>query len=187
MSHGDRLSDKEIISDCLKGNVQAYAELVQRHQRMVFNVLYRFLGNYEASQDISQETFITAYRKLDTFNGSSKFSTWLCQIALNKARDLLRGQGVESLCEDLEDQLGMLAGSDSDTPHRRFEMTQENERIQHVLNQMPAHYREILLLKHLEGFSNEEIVDVLKITLENIKVRTFRAREMFKRIYEEMV
>ncbi len=187
MSHGESLSDKEIISDCLKGNVQAYAGLVQRHQRMVFNVLYRFLGNYEASQDISQETFITAYQKLNTFNGSSKFSTWLCQIALNKARDLLRVKGVESLSVDMEEQQSVLAASDSETPHRRYEMTQESERIQQVLNKLPVHYREILLLKHLEGFSNEEIVDLLKMSLENIKVRTFRARQMFKRIYEEMI
>ncbi|MHB1677123.1 MAG: RNA polymerase sigma factor [Sulfuriferula sp.] len=187
MSHWDSLSDQEIISDCLKGNIHAYAELVRRHQRMVFNVLYRFLGNYEASQDISQETFITAYQKLYMFNGRSKFSTWLCQVALNKARDMLRGQGIESLCDDLEDHQEGLAGSDRDTPHFQFEMSQENERVQQVLNKMPAHYREVLLLKHLEGFSNEEIVGLLNTTIENIKVRTFRARQMFKQIYEELV
>ncbi len=186
MGRGENLSDEEIISDCLKGNGHAYAELVRRHQRMVFNVLYRFLGNYEASQDISQETFIAAYRKLDTFNGRSKFSTWLCQIALNKARDMLRGQGMESLCDDLEDHQAVLAAEDRETPHRRLEMAEENKRVQQVLNKMPANYREILLLKHLQGFSNEEIVGLLKTSIENIKVRTFRARQMFKRIYEEM-
>ena len=67
-----------------------YEVLVLRHQSKVFNVLYRFFGNYEASQDISQETFLTAYRKLGMFSGRSAFSSWLCQIALNKARDLLR-------------------------------------------------------------------------------------------------
>ena len=191
MSQWCDLSDQNIIAACLSGNAQAYAALVERHQHMVFNVLYRFLGNYEASQDMSQdmsqEAFITAHQKLYMFSGRSKFSTWLCQIALNKARDMLRGQGVESLCDDLEDHKDGLSAPDGDSPHRRAEMAQDNARIQRVLNSMPAHYREVLILKHIEGYSNEEIAGMLDATVENVKVRTFRARQMFKRIYEERV
>ena len=187
MSQGHDLSDQDIIAACLSGNAPAYAALVKRHQLMVFNVLYRFLGNHEASQDMSQEAFITAYQKLHIFNGQSKFSTWLCQIALNKARDMLRGKGVESLCDDLEDHQDGLSAPEEGSPHRRAEMAQDNARIQQVLNKMPAHYREVLILKHLEGYSNEEIAGLLDDTVENVKVRTFRARQMFKRIYEERV
>lgn len=187
MSHGCDLSDQDIIAACLSGNVKAYAALVERHQHRVFNVLYRFLGNREASQDMSQEAFITAYQKLHMFSGRSKFSTWLCQIALNKARDMLRGQGVESLCDDLEDHKDELSAPDGNSPHRRAEMAQENARVQRVLNKMPAHYREVLILKHLEGYSNEEIAEMLDASVENIKVRTFRARQTFKQLYEELV
>ena len=187
MSQWCDLSDQNIIAACLSGNAQAYAALVERHQHMVFNVLYRFLGNYEASQDMSQEAFITAHQKLYMFSGRSKFSTWLCQIALNKARDMLRGQGVESLCDDLEDHKDGLSAPDGDSPHRRAEMSQENARVQRVLNKMPAHYREVLILKHLEGYSNEEISGILNATLENVKVRTFRARQTFKQLYEKLV
>ncbi len=177
------MSDKALIDACLAGRSEVYEVLVLRHQQKVFNVLYRFLGNYEASQDISQETFITAYQKLDMFGGRSAFSTWLCQIALNKARDMLRSNGADSLCEDVADHADTLVATDATRPDRQAEQGQAFERIQGILNRMPAHYREVLILKHLEEHSNEEIAALLDETVENVKVRTFRARQMFKQLF----
>lgn len=177
------MSDKALIDACLSGRSEVYEVLVRRHQQKVFNVLYRFLGNYEASQDLSQETFLTAYQKLDMFGGRSAFSTWLCQIALNKARDMLRSNSVDSLCEDVADHSETLVAADATRPDRRAEQGQALERIQGILNRMPAHYREVLILKHLEEHSNEEIAAMLDETVENVKVRTFRARQMFKQLF----
>jgi RNA polymerase sigma factor (sigma-70 family) len=180
---GREIPDQVLIADCLAGKVQAYAVLMERHQSMVFNVLYRFVGNHEASEDLSQITFITAYEKLHTFSNKSKFSTWLCQIALNKARDTARGSNWEGMCEDLEDHADQLVGLESDTPHHQVETMQENAQIQKALNKLPVEYREVLILKHLEECSNQEIAEILGLTVENVKVRTFRARQMFKQIY----
>ncbi|MCL4472195.1 MAG: RNA polymerase sigma factor [Gammaproteobacteria bacterium] len=180
------MSDKALIDACLAGRSEVYEVLIRRHQQKVFNVLYRFLGNYEASQDLSQEAFLAAYQKLDTFGGKSAFSTWLCQIALNKARDLLRSNGADSLCEDVADYGDTLAAADATRPDRRAERGQALERIQGILNRMPAHYREVLILKHLEEHSNEEIAAMLDETVENVKVRTFRARQMFKQLFGEL-
>lgn len=180
------MSDKALIDACLAGRSEVYEVLIRRHQQKVFNVLYRFLGNYEASQDLSQEAFLAAYQKLDTFGGKSAFSTWLCQIALNKARDLLRSKGADSLCEDLADHGDTLVAADATRPDCRAERGQALERIQGVLNRMPAHYREVLILKHLEEHSNEEIAAMLEETVENVKVRTFRARQMFKQLFGEL-
>ncbi len=186
MEEWSDLPDKMLIDACLTGRPEAYEALVLRHQRKVFNVLYRFLGNYEASQDISQETFLTAYRKLEMFGGRSAFSTWLCQIALNKARDMLRSNGANSLCDDLEDHVDALAATDATQPEHQMEQGQLNDRIQAILNRMPSHYREVLILKHLEEHCNEEIAAMLDDTVENVKVRTFRARQMFKQLYGEL-
>ncbi len=177
------MSDKALIDACLAGQSEAYEVLVLRHQQKVFNVLYRFLGNYEASQDVSQETFITAYQKLDMFGGKSAFSTWLCQIALNKARDMLRSNGADSLCDDVADYGDILLAADATRPDRRAEQGQALEHIQGILDRMPAHYREVLILKHLEEHSNVEISVMLNETVENVKVRTFRARQMFKQLF----
>ena len=180
------LPDKALIDTCLSGRSEVYEILVRRHQQKVFNVLYRFLGNYEASQDLSQETFLTAYQKLDMFGGRSAFSTWLCQIALNKARDMLRSKGADSLCEDVADYSDTLVAADATRPDHRAEQGQMHDRIQSILNRMPAHYREVLILKHLEEHSNEEIALMLGDTIDNVKVRTFRARQMFKQQYGEL-
>lgn len=175
-----------LIDGCLAGRSDMYEVLVLRHQSKVFNVLYRFFGNYEASQDISQETFLTAYQKLGMFSGRSAFSSWLCQIALNKARDLLRSNGVSSLCDDLEDHVDGLAATDTTQPDYQMQQGQLHDRIQSVLNRMPPNYREVLILKHLEEHSNEDIAAMLDDTIDNVKIRTFRARQMFKKLYGEL-
>lgn len=186
MQESSDVPDQMLIDGCLAGRSEMYEILVLRHQPKVFNVLYRFFGNYEASQDISQETFLTAYRKLGMFSGRSAFSSWLCQIALNKARDLLRSNGVSSLCDDLEDHADVLVATDTTQPDHQMEQGQLHDRIQSVLNRMPPTYREVLILKHLEEHSNEEIASMLDDTIENVKVRTFRARQMFKKLYGEL-
>lgn len=177
------LPDKALIDACLAGKSEVYEVLVRRHQQKVFNVLYRFFGNYETSQDVSQEAFLTAYQKLDMFGGRSAFSTWLCQIALNKARDLLRSNGADTLCDDLEDHVDTLVAPDATRPDHQVQQGQLNDQIQAILNRMPSHYREVLILKHLEEHSIQEIASMLDDTEENVKVRTFRARQMFKQLY----
>ena len=113
----------------------------------------------------------------------SKFSTWLRQIALNKARDMARGKSWEDVCDNLESHADHLIGLESETPHHQVESMQENAQIQKALNRLPMEYREVLILKHLEECSNQEISEILGLTVENVKVRTFRARQMFKQIY----
>lgn len=179
------MPDVVLIDYCLSGDTRAYAILVERHQQKVFNVLYRLLGNYGESQDMSQETFITAYRSLSLFRGDCQFSTWLCQIGLNKARDLLRSRAAHGAHENLEDYEGVLAISDKEAPDRHMETEQQNHRIQQVLQKMPANYREVLVLKHLEGYSYEEMAMTLNDTVDNLKVRTFRARQLFQKLYAE--
>lgn len=178
-------SDEALINACLAGRSEVYEILVRRHQQKVFNVLYRFLGNYEASQDVSQETFLAAYQKLAMFGGRSAFSTWLCQIALNKARDMRRSRSGDPLCEDWTDHAEVLAAPDAIRPDCRAEQAQLHEGVQQILDRMPAHYREVLILKHLEEYSNEEIASLLGDTVENVKVRTFRARLMFRKLHGE--
>ncbi len=186
MEEWNGLPDKALIDVCLTGRSEAYEILVLRHQRKVFNVLYRFLGNREASQDISQETFLTAYRKLGMFKGESAYSTWLCGIALNKARDMLRSKNVNTLCEDLADHDDTLPANETTRPDYQAEQRQLHDRIQMILNRMPWHYREVLILKHLEEYSNDEIASLLDETVDNVKVRTFRARQMFKKLHGEL-
>ncbi|MCL5060095.1 MAG: sigma-70 family RNA polymerase sigma factor, partial [Candidatus Thermoplasmatota archaeon] len=135
---------------------------------------------------LMQEKHEVACAIMQAFDGAlHQYQTGM-KIALNKARDLLRSNGADSLCEDVADYGDTLAAADATRPDRRAERGQALERIQGILNRMPAHYREVLILKHLEEHSNEEIAAMLDETVENVKVRTFRARQMFKQLFGEL-
>lgn len=186
MDHLRGLTDQSLVDAVISGRHAMYEILVLRHQEKVFNVLFRFLGQRESSEDVCQESFLTAYQKLDTFRGQCAFSTWVCQIALNKARDLLRRhKGVETLHEDISELADGLADADAVGPEGQLEKGQVNRRIQRVLSRLPAHYREVLVLKHVEEHSNEEIAQMLGESVGNVKVRTFRARQMFKEFFAQ--
>jgi len=180
------LTDQALIDACIAGHTEIYEVLVRRHEQKVFNVLYRFFGNYEISQDVSQEAFVTAWQKLATFGGRSAFSTWLCQIALNKARDRLRiSKGHDALNDDLADHADSLFALVDQQPEHRAQQAGARKEIQTILDRLPANYREVLILKHLEEYDYEEIATMLNDTVGNVKVRIFRARRMFKMLYEK--
>lgn len=180
MSAWRHLSDQEIVAACLDGEKQAYGALVERYQQTMFNVVYRLLGNYAICEEVCQEAFISAYGKLAQFSGRSKFSTWLCQIAINKTRDLLRRRSAQDIHDDLDDYGDVLAGPESENPQRQAEQAQTQRGVRAILTGLPLQYREILVLKHIEGYGNEEIAQILGVTVENAKIRAFRAREMFR-------
>ncbi len=185
MSTWRHLSDQEIVAVCLNGEKQAYGVLVERYQQTVFNVVYRLLGNYAMCEEVCQEAFVNAYEKLAQFSGRSKFSTWLCQIALNRGRDVLRRRGAQDIHDDLDDYGDVLAAAETTNPQRQVEDKQTQQRVRHLLATLPQQYRELLVLKHIEGYSNEDIARILGITVENAKIRAFRARKMFRQACEE--
>lgn len=176
--------DEELVELCRAGHLQAFSVLVERHKRKVFQVVYRVLGNEAASDDICQEAFITAYQKLDLFHGRCKFSTWVCQIALNKGRDALRGVEQRTVHEDIAEVAQFLPASPDDEPSRRLEADQEARLMQSLLDRLPPAYREVLVLKHIEEYSYEEMAIMLETSVTNVKTRTFRAREAFRNLLE---
>lgn len=170
---------------CLNGEKQAYGVLVERYQQTVFNVVYRLMGNYAMCEEVCQEAFVNAYEKLAQFSGRSKFSTWLCQIALNRTRDVMRRRSARDIHDHLDDYGEVLAAAETENPQRQVEDRQTQHRVRQLLARLPPQYRELLVLKHIEGYSNEDIARILGITVENAKIRAFRARKMFRQACEE--
>lgn len=185
MYQDKNLPDQALIAACLAGEAKAYSQLVIRHQQKVYGLLFRFLGGRDDAEDICQETFVTAYQKLRLFDGRSSFSTWVCKIALNKARDFIRAgkTEAESLADGVE--LESVADEPDATPAHALETRQVGEQVQRLLRKLPATYREVLILKHIEGYSHEEIAEMIDATVENVKVRTFRARQLFKQLFDK--
>lgn len=182
----DHADENAIIVRCLAGERQAYAVLVERYKDLVHDLVYRMVGDSDEAEDISQEAFIQAYRSLREFRRESRFSTWLCRIALNRSKDTLRRRGRE---------VGLPASRDGEpyvpdvvdereTPPVALERREREELVHRTLARLPVRYREVVVLRHIEGLEYREIGAILGIPAGAARVRTFRGREMLRRLLE---
>lgn len=170
------LTDEAIIDRCLGGDKESYAILVGRHERMIYAMAYRMVGDESLAKDMTQESFLAAYTGLSLFRKGAKFSTWLYSIALNKCRDLLRKKTEETHIENVEDRLAD-RGINPEEMMSRTEMGQE---LQRAMNQLPGEYREAIILKHVQGLEYTEMAEICGQSVAALKVRTYRAREALK-------
>jgi RNA polymerase sigma-70 factor, ECF subfamily len=175
----------------------SFEELVAKYERKIFNLIYRQVGNYEDAADLTQETFINAYRAFDRFRGESKVFTWLCQIALNgcknrfRQRDRMKPITGPSLDEGIGDAEGEPSPRDvpdwSNAPDKLYERKELTEQVQEAIARLPDEYRTVVLLRDLQHLSYQEIADATGLTLENVKTRLHRGRLMLRRRLEPYV
>ena len=175
--------DRELILGTLSGSQEAFQRLVERHQRRVFRLLQRFTR--DDTEDLAQEVFLKAYRRLHTFHFDSAFYTWLYRIAVNTATDYLERrrrspvQAVESPEMYEKGAGGTASAPDVPTLHREL-----REVARDVLDRLPSKYRLILVLREYEELSYEEIASTLRCALGTVESRLFRARERFRELLE---
>lgn len=165
--------------------------LVVKYNKKIFNVIYRYLKDYEEATDLTQETFISAYRHFDSFRGDAKVFTWLYQIARNlcinriRQKERQRNLRVESLDQprnsDEDDGLTREVADWSRSPHKVMENKELREKLLAAIEALPPDYREVLMLREFEDLSYNEIVEATGLTLENVKTRLSRARGMLRR------
>lgn len=181
----DALINKR-IKQVLKGDPNAFADIVNLYQHKVFQVCYRMLGNMQEAEDIAQESFVRAYTNLHTFDQNRKFSTWLFRIATNLCIDRIRKKkpdyyldaevaGTEGL--DMYSQIS----ADQQLPEDQLEQMELQERIQYEISQLPEKYRAVIVLKYIEELSLQEISEILEMPLGTVKTRTHRGREALRK------
>ena len=166
----------------LDGDVNAFEQLMNAHEKTVYNLALRTLGNPQDAEDLTQEAFLKAYRSLSSFRGDSKFSVWLYRIVSNLCLDYLRARSrrpAQSLTvEDDEGEVGELEIPDEHfSPEKLLDRKLTRESVQRGLASLPDDARQILLLRELKGLSYEEIADVLDLESGTVKSRIFRARK----------
>ena len=179
-------SDAEIIADVVAGDVEAYRHLVERHRDRLFGVLVRLLGDRALAEEAAHEAFVKAYLALPRFRGESAFGTWLVQIGIYAARDRLRWQRRRQAFAVTDDQDAVsevpFAGPDA---LNRLVLGEDVDRLLAALQQLPDDYREVLVLKHLAGWSFEEIAQHSRCSVGSLKVRAHRARRLLRRLLTE--
>jgi RNA polymerase sigma-70 factor (ECF subfamily) len=169
--------DAELVAASQAGDQDAFAQLVQRHQRRVFNLVFRMLQQYEEANEITQETFLAAWQGLSTFRGDSRFSTWLYRIAYNCCLKQL-----EQRKRDKALQLAMQTEQISahDQINNELEAHDCQSLVREHLAMLPAKYRIVLVLRHLQDMTYEEMAEILTMPIGTIKTHLFRARNLLK-------
>jgi RNA polymerase sigma-70 factor (ECF subfamily) len=154
---------------------EAFAELVARYQDRIYNYAYRMTGSREDAQDLAQETFIRVYTHLDRFRVEERFSPWIYRIATNLCLNhLKRRRRTMTLLPDPAD----LEGPSS--PDSALAQSEERLVLQQAIMALPDHYRAVILLRHVDELSYEEIAQVTELPLGTVKTRLFRARELLQ-------
>lgn len=181
-------SDRELIENTVRGSEAGFEEIVRRYQKPIAGYVYRILGNHEASLDVTQEVFIKVYNSLHRYSPEYKFSTWVYRIAHNAAIDHLRRnspnlQSIETENADGTYQLQIEATGRS--PEKERELSEWRSVISNVVQKLPEAYRLLILLRHSNDLSYDEIAEITGLPLGTVKNRLFRAREMMRSILIE--
>ncbi len=185
----DRDNDVELVARTLDGSADAFGLLVERYQRPVLSLIARMVGDPALAEDLAQEAFVKAYRKLGTFDRRRKLSSWLFKIAHNTTIDHLRRARpetvtLEATATDGEESWEVLRADEAQEPDRRAERGQLMSRLDAALGRLSPGYREILLLRFREGLAYHEIAEVTGMAMGTVKVKLHRAR---KRLAAEMM
>lgn len=181
----DQLINKR-INEVLKGNQEAFEEIVTLFQHRLYHVCYRMLGNRQEAEDIAQEAFVRAYINIHTFDQKRKFSTWLFRIATNLCIDRIRKKkpdyyldanvpGTEGLT--MYSQIA----SDEELPEEEVEKMETQERIQYEIGRLSDRYRSVIVLRYIEELPLKEISEILELPLGTVKTRVHRGRAALRK------
>jgi RNA polymerase sigma-70 factor, ECF subfamily len=174
--------DRELVRRAQKDDKEAFEALVRRHQNRVFGVAGGILKNREDVEDIAQQVFLKAYFSIKRFDQRAAFSTWLYKITVNECWDLLRKRKVRPLVFEAElseeQALTYQASSEkADGTPDASERVAARQQLDELMSCLEERDRTMLVLKEVQGFSVEEVAEILGINANTVKVRLFRARQ----------
>ncbi|MGC4043698.1 MAG: RNA polymerase sigma factor [Armatimonas sp.] len=164
-----------LLHKAKSGDRDAFGTLYDRHAPRVFQLLYRLTGSSTAAEDLTQETFLTAWQSLSTWQGRGVFGTWLCGIAVNHSRTLSRSQRES----DLLDESNEPAAPEGD-PLQHLTRSEAEQALEHAIMQLPPACREAFLLVRIEGMRYQEAAQLLNIPLGTVQSRIHRATSLLK-------
>jgi RNA polymerase sigma-70 factor, ECF subfamily len=179
------------IKQVLKGDQNAYAEIVELYKDKVFQICFRMLGNRHEAEDISQEAFIRAYVNIQTFNQKRKFSTWLFRIATNLCIDRIRKKKPDYYLDaEVKGTEGLTmysqVAANTPLPEEEVEDMELQATIQHEISKLPEKYRSVIVLKYIEELPLLEISEILDLPLGTVKTRVHRGREALRKQLRKM-
>src|SRR5262249_18207177 len=162
-----REDDRQAVVACQRGEREAFDRLVERYQRDIYRLCYRYVNNHEDASDMAQEVFLKAYRAIDRFRGDSSFSTWLYRIAVNTCLNFRSGR--RPVAQELSDSL-----PDRSVPvSERLEGDEAAARVRDAVIRLPEKQRATVILKIYHDLTHEEVAGILGSTVGTVKANLF--------------
>ncbi|MDH3629278.1 MAG: sigma-70 family RNA polymerase sigma factor [Acidobacteriota bacterium] len=165
----------ELVRRCRSGDALAWEELVRQYQSRIYSLALHYLRDPDEARDLAQEVFIQVYRKLDAFRGD-EFTPWLMRVGRNQCIDRLRRIKARPPARDVELDDGIDLPSDAMDPHADAQAGEERQLIHRAMGRLSDAYREMILLKEIQGLPLQEIAKMLDLPIGTVKSRSARAR-----------
>jgi RNA polymerase sigma-70 factor, ECF subfamily len=190
-----RLEDRELAALAAKGREMAFRELLARYERPVFSLVFRMVRDRTLAEDLAQEAFIRAFNAIGTYKPKFKFSSWIFKIANNHAIDHLRKRKLDTVSmdgspharsPDEEAQTRIVVESREEAPDRYVESRELGAQIEEAIGKLRPEYRTAVLLRHVEGYTYEEIAEIMELPLGTVKTYLHRARGELRTLLEHV-
>lgn len=175
----EAISDAECVQKLQQGQTDAFETLVRRHEKTIFNLVYRMLGDYDEAAETSQEVFLSAYRAIGQFRGESNFSTWLYRIALNHATTRRKNLSIRQQ-RNVSLELTEPVSDPQPGPAETLEKKEIREHVQKALNNLSPDDATVIVLRDLQDVPYEDVAQLLEIPVGTVKSRLHRARQALK-------
>jgi RNA polymerase sigma-70 factor (ECF subfamily) len=184
-----QLEDRDLAAFAAQGREGAYRELLTRYERPVFSLVYRMVRDRNLAEDLAQESFIRAFGAIDSYNPSYKFSNWIFKIANNHTIDFLRKRKLDTVSihgsphagsAQEEARTSVSVVSTGEGPDAFVENKELGGEIERAIGELRPEYRTVILLRHVEGYSYDEIAEAMELPLGTVKTYLHRARNELK-------
>jgi RNA polymerase sigma-70 factor (ECF subfamily) len=185
----ENTDDAEIIRRCREGDEKAYRELVDRYRRQVYSMALRMLRREEDAEDVAQETFIRVFRALDRYDPTRSFTAWMFTIAARLCIDHIRRRRQSPLSlfqrdAETQEERTIEVADPGPGPDELTSRGEEERHAKALIDSLPHHYRIVVMLRHQQDLSYQEIAEALKLPLGTVKARIHRARALLKQQLE---
>ena len=178
----DDAADRALLERFRSGDREAFAELVVRYQRPVYNAALWILRKPEDANDVAQTVFLRVAERLDEYDDQYRFFSWIYRIAVNESLNLLRRGGREEALDDEVD----LPGADGDDPQSRADVAETAARLRAAIALLSPGDRMVITLRHFSELSYEEMAEVLDVDQKTVKSRLYEARQRLRAMLEDL-
>ncbi len=183
------MKDKEykLIKKCSKGDLNAFEELIKKHEKKAFNIALKMLKNRDDAMDISQEAFIKVYKSIGSFNFKSSFSTWLYRVVVNTCLDFIKKEkkivySIDNPIQTKDGEIHREIEDNKNIPEDIFEKKLNKQLVHNSIQKLNDIHKTAIILRDIEGFTYKEISEITDCSLGTVKSRIKRGRDYLKHI-----